>query len=179
MRIPVRTWALIAAVAVVAWTAARLRSEPRVAAPVAATAAQPAEAPPAFLPDIPRVQHVAYAGSSNPNRNLFSYVAPPVKAEPVIERAPLPVIEAPKPAVVEVVAPREPEPPAFPYRYLGRFGRDGAPLAAFSRDGEVVVRRAGERIDASFVLIRIGAESVDIAAELGTQRVVRRVPIGS
>lgn len=178
MRIPARTWALIAVVAVVAWTAARLRSEPRVEAPVVATAAQPVEEAPAFLPDIPRVQHVAFTGGSNPNRNLFSYVAPPVKAEPVVERAPVPVVAVTKPAVVEVVAPREPEPPAFTYRYLGRFGRDGAPLAAFSRDGEVVVRRAGERIDPSFVLIRIGAESVDIAAEVGTRRVVRRVPIG-
>ncbi|HEY0143366.1 MAG TPA: hypothetical protein VGF48_20910 [Thermoanaerobaculia bacterium] len=172
-------WAVIVVVAVVAWTAARLQSEPRVDAPVVAPVARAVEAPPTFEPDIPRVQHVAFAGAPNrnPNRNLFSYVVPPVKAEPVVETAPVP-IEAPKP-VVEVAAAREPEPPAFSYRYLGRFGREATPLAAFSRDGEVVVRRAGERIDPSFVLLRIGAESVDIAAEDGMQRVVRRVPIGN
>ena len=82
-----RMWAVIVVVAVVAWTAARLQSEPRVEAPVVAPVARAVEAPPTFEPDIPRVQHVAFAGASNPSskRNLFSYVVSPVKAEPVVE----------------------------------------------------------------------------------------------
>lgn len=164
-------------VAVVAWTAARMQSEPHVDEPVVTPAAVPVT-PPTFEPEVPRVQHVAFSdGAAGRERNIFSYVEPPPPpVEVVIEPEPVPV-EMPK-AVVEVETAREPEPPAFHYRYLGRFGRDAAPLAAFSRDGEVVVRRAGERIDAQFVLLRIGAEAVDIAAEQGTQRVVRRVPIG-
>lgn len=55
----------------------------------------------------------------------------------------------------------KPQPPAFPYRYLGNFG-PGRRIAVFT-DGQTIVNaREGEVVDGKFVVERIGYESVDI-----------------
>ncbi len=105
-------------------------------------------------------------------RNLFDYVeAPPVRAERAV------FIPAPEPQRVEVVAarlePEAPPPPRFPYRFIGRFGPDSNPVAAFARDGEVVTARRGDRVG-GFTLRHVGIESVEVAGEAG----ITRVPLG-
>jgi hypothetical protein len=71
--------------------------------------------------------------------------------------------------------PAEPEEPAvapFPWRYIGRFGREDNPVAAFVRDGDVKTVRIGDRIDAQYVLRGIGIESVDVESDdAGTERI--------
>lgn len=109
---------------------------------------------------------------SHGDRNLFSYrEAPPVIVARVAEPVPVPV------PVAEFVPPPPPEPaepviPPFPWRYIGRFGRDDNPVAAFVRDGDVKTVRIGDRIDAQYVLRGIGIESVDVESdEAGTERI--------
>jgi len=84
---------------------------------------------------------------------------------------------APTPVVIE--APRTPTvvvnaPPAFDYRFIGTFGPLQDRIAAFSRNGEIVTARLGDRIGETFELRSIGAESVEVVSASGTQR----VPLG-
>ena len=120
------------------------------------------------LPAVAGVDAYEPARKSTPStRNLFGYVEPP----PVI-------VETPPPAYVPVVAPplvvdpvpQAPPPPRFEYRYIGRFGPERDPIAAFTANGEVITVRRGEKIGARFVLRTIGLESVEVA---DGQRIVR------
>jgi len=119
--------------------------------------------------------HIATPRDSRGNRNLFAYR----EAAPVIERvaytAPPLVVAQPEVATTPVVEVK-PQRRVFTARYIGRFGHDREPIAAFSRDGEVMIVREGERIDEHFVLRRIGLESVEVETreedgEVTTQRV--------
>lgn len=143
--------------------------EPAKAAPppaASAATAQLVEAPPPF-PAIQR--HDPQPRAYTLRRNLFAYAAPaPVRVErPVF-------VSVPEPRRVEVVAariePEAPPPPRFPYRFIGRFGPDGNPVAAFARDGEIVTARRGDRIGA-FTLRAIGLESVEVAGDAGITRI--------
>jgi hypothetical protein len=109
---------------------------------------------------------------SRGDRNLFSYrEAPRVVIAPIAPPVAVPV------AVAAVAPPprAEPEEPAiapFPWRYIGRFGREDNPVAAFVRDGEVKTVRIGDGIDAQYVLRSIGIESVDVQSDdAGTERI--------
>ena len=83
------------------------------------------------------------------------------------------VLRAPHPAVIvapAVIAPQQPEAPPrvrFTHRYIGRFGPEHRPIAAFSRNGEIVTVRVGERIDDQFVLRSIGIESAEVETSAG------------
>ena len=90
----------------------------------------------------------------------------------VIAQAP-PVVTVAAPAIV-ATAPAEPPPPRFEHRYIGRFGPERDPIAAFSLNGEVLTVRRGDRIGDRFVLRSIGLESVEVA---DGARIVR-VPMG-
>ena len=101
--------------------------------------------------------------ASRNQRNLFAYT----------EREPLPAAFHPAPAAVTVVPPPVVPPPIdehprarFPHRYIGRFGPDHRPFAAFARDGQVVTVRPGDPIDERFVLRSIGMESVEVEASV-------------
>lgn len=58
--------------------------------------------------------------------------------------------------------PPPPPLPNFPYTYIGSFGPQGQQLAAFSRNGEIINVRPGQTFGGTFILRRIGVESVDI-----------------
>lgn len=105
-------------------------------------------------------------------RNLFAYR---VREQSVITHRmmnlePMMVVAAP----VEPVAAPAPAPLPFSYRYIGTFGPPHNSVAAFSRDGEVLTVRTGERIG-DFVLRRIGIESVEVESTDGT----RPIPLSS
>jgi hypothetical protein len=119
----------------------------------------------------------AYASHfARPVRNLFAYAErrkQPVAQKAIVHAAPARAVV--QPAII-VPPPVEERPRArFTHRYIGRFGPDHRPVAAFVRDGQVVTVRAGERIDDRFVLRSIDIESVQVEAsvdgEVQTQRV--------
>lgn len=122
--------------------------------------------PPLFsAPDVTPVSDLApSSGEHTIHRNLFAFdePAPRVEVAPVATRA---VEVTPPPAIVAApadVAPAVPQPPSFDFRYIGRFGTDADPIAAFARNGEIVNARRGETIDGRFVVRAIGIESVDL-----------------
>jgi hypothetical protein len=78
--------------------------------------------------------------------------------------------------VARVEVPRR---PPFPYRYIGRFGPETNPIAAFSRDGEVITVRAGDRIGPDFVVRAIGIETVEVEASIGGERPEEPVALGA
>jgi hypothetical protein len=143
--------------AAVAWVV-----KPASSSPPAMVVAQ-ADAAPDFSPAFPHeaLTPVAAFHESRSVRNPFAYVEPP--PAPVVVAA---TEEPPQPPPVIVVAqPESPRPnplPAFPYRFIGRFGPDDDPLAAFTRDGEVITVRRGATIDGQFLVRTIGIESVEI-----------------
>ena len=105
------------------------------------------------------------------NRNLFAYVAAPI-APPVVVKhepvQPVPMVSAlpEPPAPVQRVA----EKPRFTYRYIGRFGPDHNPVAAFIRDGEIVTAQRGDPVG-EFVVREVGVESVEVGGDAGVVRV--------
>jgi hypothetical protein len=113
-----------------------------------------------------RVERHAYAShATRSTRNLFGYVEQPapVTKPAVFHPPPVPVVAAPAAIVPQPVErPRAP----FTHRYIGRFGPDHRPIAAFARDGQVVTVRVGERIDERFVLRSIDLESVQVEASV-------------
>ena len=137
--------------------------QPRVAAPPpAADVAPPTPLVRAGLPP-----------ESSGVRNLFGYVEP----ERHVERAVVEVVAPPNlQPLPELAAPEPAAPPRphFTWRHIGRFGPSHDPIAVFSREGEIVNRRAGERIDEHFVLRSIGVESVEVEAGDG---ITERVPL--
>jgi|SRR6185503_14574706 len=100
-------------------------------------------------------------------RNPFQYVeAPKPKPKPVkkaVERRPLrpPVSEPVTPPAAEAAAAPPPL-PEFPYHLIGRFGRNDDPIVAFSGKGQVITVRTGDTIEDTFIIRRIGLESVEI-----------------
>ena len=141
-------------------------------APIAKTSTTVVESAPQFAVQEPLLG--SYSGRST--RNLFAYTEREV---PVVQRAvftPPPVITEPPPVPV---TPQIQERPRirFTHRYIGRFGPDHRPIAAFARDGEVVTVRIGERIDERFVLRAIGVESVDVETTVDGEVQSERIPL--
>lgn len=121
----------------------------------------------------PRAPVVAERGG---NRNLFAYVSREVIAPPRVYHA---VMQLPPLPREPEVAPAPVRPhPRFTYRYIGRFGPERNPVAAFTRDGNVITVRAGERIDAQFRLRSIGIESVEVESVVDGEARVERIAFG-
>lgn len=138
--------------------------------------------PPLFsAPDVTPVSDPEpRSGAYAIRRNLFAFEEPPARvAEAIVE--PPRVIDAPPAAPFEPPRVEEPpvlQPPAFDYRYIGRFGLEANPIAAFARNGEIVNARRGETIDGRFVVREIGIESVDIGFVAFPAAAPRRVGMG-
>jgi hypothetical protein len=146
----------------------------RIVAPPPAAVVNAAPADTAIVDDELRVVAPASpARDSRGTRNLFAYVEepPPAPVRAVVVEA-QPVF-VPPPVVAPVVQEKRRLP--FAYRYIGTFGPDRHPVAAFARDGEIVTVRVGDRIGEHFVLRRIGIESAEIEAmvdgDVQTERV--------
>lgn len=75
--------------------------------------------------------------------------------------------------------PPPPQPPAFNYTYMGSFGTPQRPIAAFSRDGQIVNVRVGETFGGQFILRNIGIESVDIGFVGFPPDARKRIAVGS
>lgn len=162
MQASIRNAAILVLAATSGYFARRAPHEtPQVAAPPAATAVrhEKIETPALAVETMGSVPE-AYAGK----RNLFAYVEAPAPLPPHIEA----VVPAAAP-IAPIVAPpvqqaAKPEPPRFPYRYIGTFGTAQTRLAIFKRDGDIHNVRVGERIDADWTLRSIGLESVEVEA---------------
>jgi hypothetical protein len=74
--------------------------------------------------------------------------------------------------------PPPPTPPAFPYTFLGTFGKQPNPIAVFSREGELLNVRPGETFGGRFILLGVGIESADIGYVGFPPDVRKRIPIG-
>ena len=109
-------------------------------------------------------------------RNPFAYVTKAKPAPKAVKKEPV-VIEAVQPVVIaEPEPPRRPDPPRFPYRFIGMFGHTDSPIVAFVADDRVVTVQLGASIDGQFVLRSVGLESVEIGF-VNDERTVR-VPLG-
>jgi hypothetical protein len=75
--------------------------------------------------------------------------------------------------------PPIPQPPQFPYKFIGTFGRPQNPIATFARDGEIVNARVGDVIEGKFILRRIGIESAEIGFVGFPPSQTQRIPLGS
>ncbi len=98
------------------------------------------------------------------HRNPFQFVEPPPAKPKVVKKEeappPEPVVVAP-PVVVDTT-PVIPPPPAFQYQLIGRFGRGDNLIVAFSGKGQVITAQVGDTIEDTFVIRRIGVDSVEI-----------------
>jgi len=103
------------------------------------------------------------------HRNPFLYVEQPAKPVVVMKaavskqtviRSPAGDEEKEKKKIIEIA-----QPPAFPYRCIGRFGPDANPFAVFDGGGAIINVRLGEVIDGTFVVRAIGIESVTIGVD--------------
>ncbi|MGN6186026.1 MAG: hypothetical protein ACTHQM_20540 [Thermoanaerobaculia bacterium] len=145
------------------WRSAEL---PPIATPAAPSIVVD-DAPSLHVNTMPRVIE------AHPSRNLFAYHEAAV-VQRVAYVAPPPVAIAAPPAVAIPVVVEAPPRLRFLSKFIGRFGPDRNPIAAFSRDGQITTVRVGERIDEHFVLRRIGIESVEVESGDGVQQ----VPLG-
>jgi hypothetical protein len=125
-----------------------------------------------------QVETPVYAShAERSTRNLFAY---PEREVPVVQRAvfrPMPPIAA-APVIVAPQPVEERPRVRFAHRYIGRFGPDHRPIAAFARDGQIVTARIGERIDERFVLRSIGMESVEVETSVNGEVQSERVTLG-
>lgn len=113
--------------------------------------------------------------ASRSTRNLFAYREEIPRAEPAVSHQP-PIVAAPVIAAPQLV---EEKPRArFTHRFIGRFGPEGRPIAAFARDGQIVTVRIGDRIDERFVLRSVGMESVEVEAIDDGEARTERVALG-
>ncbi len=134
----------------------------------------------ASAPDValPRVAELQLPVDSRGARDLFPYRELPRREEQAAgggQQAVTPIPIATPPAVCCPPPAIEAARPQFTHRFLGAFGSRTVRVAAFSRDGEVVNARVGERIG-EFVLLSIGTESVEVRAADGS---VQRVAVSS
>ena len=117
---------------------------------------------------------VPAAHSGRSTRNLFAYAEREAPVQPVVLRpSQPPAVTAPP-----VIPPPHVEAPPrirFTHRFIGRFGPEHRPIAAFSRNGVIVTVRAGERIDDKFTLRTIGMESVEVETSVGGEVQTERV----
>lgn len=102
------------------------------------------------------------------NRNPFQYVEAPKR--PVVAVRQQKTVRAVQAAgiassIVATTKEKIPQPPAFPYRCIGRFGPDSNPFAVFDGGGAIINVRAGEVIDGKFAVRAIGIESVTIVVD--------------
>lgn len=146
--------------------------QPRPAAQVALS--EPADVAPRLRVDRP----ADLSHSARSTRNLFAYREPEIpRAKPAVFHPPPPVIVA-----APVTAPplQEERPRLrFTHRYIGRFGPEHRPIAAFARDGKIVTVKIGDRIDDHFVLRSVGIESVEVEASVNGETQIERVALGS
>jgi hypothetical protein len=120
--------------------------------------------------------YASHAGRST--RNLFAY---PEREVAVVQRAVFRPATAPVAIAPVIVAPQpvEERPRVrFTHRYIGKFGPDHRPIAAFARDGQIVTVQIGERIDERFVLRAIGVESVEVETFVNGHVQLERVTFG-
>jgi hypothetical protein len=97
------------------------------------------------------------------HRNPFQFVeAPPAPPKIVKKEAPPPEPVVIAPPVIVETKPVIPPPPAFPYQLIGRFGRGENLIVAFSGKGQVITAQLGDTIEDTFVIRRIGIDSVEI-----------------
>jgi hypothetical protein len=135
---------------------------------------QPADVPVPLSFDRP----VDRSGAGRSTRNLFAYREPELpRAQPAVFHPPPEIVAAP----VTAPPPRVEERPRlrFMYRYIGRFGPENRPIAAFARDGTIVTVKIGDRIDEHFVLRSVGMESVEVEASVNGEVQTERVALGT
>ena len=178
MRRSVRTSAIVFAAAVCGWgirgvlSGASSQERPRetvhqTAHPAASTS-DPETA-------VPRIASFDLPASSRGSRDLFSYREAPPPAPPIMQSLTAP---APPPRQSTEVDAAPPLRPRFDYRFIGTFGTHERRIAAFTRDGEVVIAKPGDRIGAGFVLRSIGVESVEVEPLGPETGGPQRIPLG-
>lgn len=106
------------------------------------------------------VEYVRADEHTATERNPFGYIEP--KPQVVVAQAPVASVAVIEPPPVTATVPVEPPLPRFEHRYIGRFGPERDPIAAFSLNGDVITVRRGDRIGERFVLRSIGLESVEV-----------------
>lgn len=117
------------------------------------------------------------SGPVRSTRNLFAFRELEVpRAEPAVFHPPAAIVDAP----VITPQPMVEERPRlrFMHRYIGKFGPEDHPIAAFARDGQIVTVKIGERIDDHFVLRSVGMESVEVDALVDGEHQTERVALG-
>lgn len=163
MRLWPRTVSILSAVALCGWAVSDREQQPlpQTAKPKArAKAAVVAEIPIRAISslDTPGIHH-------HSARNLFVYreaaVKPGLRVAAIVHTPPPVVVE---PAPVVDAEPPQPAAPRFTHQLIGTFGSRDVRFAVFTRDGEVVNAKPGDRIDGDFVLHSIGLESVKVQA---------------
>jgi len=124
-----------------------------------------------------RVEHPSAAPpTKDSRRNLFSYVEPPPAPVRTVAPPAPPTVEPPV-AVLSAPIVEARRRLQFAHRYIGNFGTRERPIAAFSHEGTIVTARAGDRIDAHFVLRAIGVESVEVEAMVDGERQSERIAL--
>jgi hypothetical protein len=145
---------------------------PRPPVPVAMS--EPADVAPQL--SVGRPVDLSHAARST--RNLFAYLEPELpRAQPAVFHPPPEIVVAP----VTAPPPQVEERPRlrFTHRYIGRFGPENRPIAAFARDGTIVTVKIGDRIDEHFVLRSVGVESVVVEASVNGEVQTERVALGT
>jgi hypothetical protein len=99
------------------------------------------------------------------HRNPFQFVEPKVPVERRALSPPAKVQEEPRRAESPPLHRDEGPPPLpeFAYQLIGRFGRADDPIAALVGKGQVLTVQNGDTIEDTFVVRRIGVDSVEIA----------------
>lgn len=147
--------------------------------PVPQSVVMVASSPPMDVPMPLRIDSPgALAREARSTRNLFAYREHEIPvAQPAVFHPPPPLIVA-----APVVAPQPVEERLrlrFRHRYIGKFGPEHRPIAAFAYDGQIVTARIGERIDDHFVLRSVGIESVEVEASVDGEVQIERVALGT
>ena len=184
-----KTWAILALIIIgvfaiysfAATQSARVSQDPLAAThPVtSASGTRTSTQPASGVPLIHTEWLDSQSGSYKTERNLFAYreppPPPPPPPQPVIIQPPTP---PPAPVPVQPPEPVAPQPPQFPYHYIGTFGTATNPIATFSGNGNIVNVRTGETFDDKFILRSIGMESVEIGYVGFPPDVKTRIAIG-
>lgn len=149
------------------------------------------------------------SGSYSSKRNIFVFYEPPPPPPPVVQPPPpppdrdkdgIPDVQDNCPDVANSdqtdvdrngvgaacqesqeipPPPPPPTPPAFNYKFIGTFGKQGRPIASFTSGDEIVNVRIGETFGGGrFILVGIGLESAEIGYTGFPSDVRTRVPVG-